>query len=108
MIMAELEKLILTAGLDLDAVASPENEAVLERGDMMMADGSGHRFQRPPRAGSTDPHNTADTERAFLRRTRRDGVGEDAVRAHLEDIRANVQLVAAEARVEELSTLTAA
>jgi hypothetical protein len=35
-------------------------------------------------------------------------VGEDAVRAHLEDIRANVQLVAAEARVEELSTLTAA
>jgi hypothetical protein len=36
------------------------------------------------------------------------GVGEDAVRGHLEDIRANVQLVASEAQMEKLTTLTAA
>jgi hypothetical protein len=35
------------------------------------------------------------------------GVGEEPVRAHLEDIRANVQLVAPEARTVELTTETA-
>ena len=57
MFMAELENLILTAGHDLDAIASPVSvdvtadddryvllsgtEALLERGDMMMADREG-------------------------------------------------------------------
>lgn len=35
------------------------------------------------------------------------GVGVDAVRNHLDDIQANVRLVAPEAQTEELATLTA-
>jgi DNA/RNA-binding domain of Phe-tRNA-synthetase-like protein len=83
MFMAELANLILTAGHDLDAMTPPLRadvtadgdryillngaEAVLERGDMMMADGVGIVCERAPRAGPADSHHPRDPPRAVRR-----------------------------------------
>jgi DNA/RNA-binding domain of Phe-tRNA-synthetase-like protein len=123
MFMAELENLILTAGHDLDAVVPPVHadvtadgdryvllsgsEVVLEGGDMMMADGTGivsSVLRGPDLRTSIKPH----TRNVLFAVYAPAGVGEDTVRAHLEDIRANVQLVAPEAQTVELTTETAA
>jgi DNA/RNA-binding domain of Phe-tRNA-synthetase-like protein len=123
MFMAELETLILTAGHDLDAVTPPVRvdvtadddryvqlngaDAVLARGDMMIADATGilSSVLRGP-----------DQRTAITRQTRHvlftayapAPVGEDAVRGHLETIHANVGLVAPAAQTEALVTLVAA
>jgi DNA/RNA-binding domain of Phe-tRNA-synthetase-like protein len=123
MFMAELENLILTAGHDLDAVVPPVhvdvtadgdryvllngNEAALEGGDMMMADGAGI-VSSVLRGPDLRTRITPQTRDVFFAAYAPAGVGEDAVRAHLEGIRANVGLVAPDARTEELTTLTAA
>jgi DNA/RNA-binding domain of Phe-tRNA-synthetase-like protein len=122
MFMAELETLILTAGHDLDAIVPPVrvdvtsdgdryvllngSEAVLAPGDMMMADGAGivssvHRG--PDLRTRIAPH----TRNVLFAAYAPAGVGEDAVRDHLERLRANVQLVAPDARTEELTTESA-
>jgi DNA/RNA-binding domain of Phe-tRNA-synthetase-like protein len=122
MFMAELENLILTAGHDLDAVVPPVRvgvtadgdgyallsgtEAVLERGDMMMADGAGI-VSSVLRGPDLRTRITPQTRNVFFAAYAPAGVGEEAVRAHLNDIRANVQLVAPEARTLELTTETA-
>jgi DNA/RNA-binding domain of Phe-tRNA-synthetase-like protein len=122
MFMAELENLILTAGHDLDALVPPVHadvtadgaryvllggtEVVLERGDMMMADCTGI-VSTVLRGPDLRTRITPQTRNAFFAVYAPAGVGEDTVRAHLEDIRANVQLVAPEARTLELTTETA-
>jgi DNA/RNA-binding domain of Phe-tRNA-synthetase-like protein len=123
MFMAELENLILTAGHDLDAVVPPVqvdvtadgdryvllngNEVTLEGGDMMMADGAGI-VSSVLRGPDLRTRITPQTRNVFFAAYAPAGVGEDAVRAHLEGIRANVELIAPDARTEELTTLTTA
>jgi DNA/RNA-binding domain of Phe-tRNA-synthetase-like protein len=122
MFMAELEDLVLTAGHDLEAVAGElrvdvtahgdryellnGSAAVLEDGDMMIADDVGivsSVLRGPDRRTRITPAtgNVLFTSYAPA------GVGEDAVRRHLERIRANVELIAPDARTEQLTTTTA-
>ena len=120
MFMAELRNLVLTAGHDLDALAPPLRadvsaegdryvalngaEAVLEPGDMLMADGAGivSSVLRGPDQRS---RITRETRNVLFAVYAPAGIGQDAVRRHLEDIRANVALVAPDAHAEALVTL---
>jgi DNA/RNA-binding domain of Phe-tRNA-synthetase-like protein len=122
MFMAEIENMVLTAGHDLDTMFPPVRVAVtadqdryvllngtaatLERGDMMMADGEGI-VSSVLRGPDVRTRITPQTRDVFFAVYAPAGVGEDAVRAHLEDIRANVELVAPKAQTEEIATLTA-
>jgi DNA/RNA-binding domain of Phe-tRNA-synthetase-like protein len=122
MFMAELSNLILTAGHDLATVALPVrvdvtreddryvlmngSELALTAGDMMMVDGSGiisSVLQGPDRRTRITPQ-TGEVLFAVYAPA---GVGENAVRDHLEDIRANVLLVAPEAETGLLAALPA-
>jgi len=112
MFMAELENLVLTAGHDLDALEAPLRadvttdgdryvllngaDAVLERGDMLMADGAGivSSVLRGPDQRTRITRGTSSVLFAVYAPA---GVGEHRVRAHLEQLRANVELVAPEA-----------
>jgi DNA/RNA-binding domain of Phe-tRNA-synthetase-like protein len=120
MFMAELRNLILTAGHDLDAVEPPLRadvtaggeryvllngaEAVLDPGDMLMADGAGivSSVLRGPDQRS---RITRETRNVLFAVYAPAGIGADAVRRHLEDIRSNVRLVAPDAQTEALVTL---
>lgn len=122
MFMAELDNLILTAGHDLDALAAPVRvdttadgdrylllngtEAVLERGDMMMVDGSGI-ISSVLRGPDRRTRITQRTRSVLFAAYAPAGIDEDAVSAHLEEIRTNVQLVAPDAKTEGLTTFTA-
>jgi DNA/RNA-binding domain of Phe-tRNA-synthetase-like protein len=122
MFMAELKNLILTAGHDFEAVARPVEVAVTrdddryvvlagrERAagpdDMMMVDRRGiisSVLQGPDRRTRI----TVETRAVLFAVYAPVGVGEGDVRRHLEDIRANVLLVAPEAKTELVSTLSA-
>jgi DNA/RNA-binding domain of Phe-tRNA-synthetase-like protein len=122
MFMAELANLVLTAGHDLDALETPLRvdvtadgdryvllsgaEAVLERGDMMMADGAGivsSVLAGPDRRTRI----TRGTRSVLFAVYAPAGVGEQVVRAHLRHVRANVELLASEAETVELSTRAA-
>jgi DNA/RNA-binding domain of Phe-tRNA-synthetase-like protein len=122
MFMAELSNLILTAGHDLAALALPVrvdvtreddgyvlmngSERTLTAGDMMMVDGSGiisSVLQGPDRRTRI----TTETEEVLFAVYAPAGIGENAVREHLEDIRANVLLLAPEAETGLLATLPA-
>jgi DNA/RNA-binding domain of Phe-tRNA-synthetase-like protein len=122
MFMAELASLVLTAGHDLDALATPLRvdvtadgdryvllggaEAVLDGGDMKMADGDGivsSVLRGPDRRTRITPETRSVLFAAYAPA----GVGEPAVQAHLEQIRANVALLAPDAETVELVTLTA-
>jgi DNA/RNA-binding domain of Phe-tRNA-synthetase-like protein len=120
MFMAELENVILTAGHDLTAVALPvradvaregdryvlmngsEREAV--PGDMMMVDGGSiisTVLYGPDQRTRIGPDTTDVLFAAYAPA----GIGEDAVREHLEDVRGNVLLLAPGAATELLATL---
>jgi DNA/RNA-binding domain of Phe-tRNA-synthetase-like protein len=122
MFMAELEDLVLTAGHDVDAVAGAVrvdatadgdryellngSEAVLRAGDMMMADGTGiisSVLRGPDRRTSITPGTRAVLFTTYAPA----GVGEAAVRRHLERIEANVRLIEPDAYTEDLVTLAA-
>jgi DNA/RNA-binding domain of Phe-tRNA-synthetase-like protein len=119
MFMAELADLVLTAGHDLDALESPLRadvmadgdryvllngaEATLERGDMLMADGAGI-VSSVLRGPDQQTQITPDTRRVLFAAYAPAGISEDVVRAHLEHIQANVELVAPEAQTVELVT----
>lgn len=122
MFMAELKNLILTAGHDLAALALPVRvdvtreedryvlmsgtERVLGAGDMMMVDGKGivsSVLYGPDRRTRIGP----DTRQVVFAAYAPAGVGENTVRDHFEDIRANVLLIAPEAETSLLATLQA-
>jgi DNA/RNA-binding domain of Phe-tRNA-synthetase-like protein len=122
MYMAELKNLILTAGHDFATLALPVrvdvtheddryvlmngSERVLKAGDMMMEDGKGiissvlHGPDRRTRI-------TRQTREVLFAVYAPGGVGESAVRSHLEDIRATVLLMAPEAETALIATLQA-
>ncbi|MBC7264830.1 MAG: hypothetical protein H5T64_10825 [Chloroflexi bacterium] len=115
MFMAELKNLLLTAGHDLEAVQMPVRldvargneryirlngqEQRLKAGDMMMTDAQGviscvlygpdHRTRITPA-----------TRRVLFAVYAPPGIGEQAVYQHLQDIQANVLLIAPEAEAE--------
>jgi DNA/RNA-binding domain of Phe-tRNA-synthetase-like protein len=122
MFMAELKNLILTAGHDLAALALPlqvdethtehryrllnDTERVLDDGDMMMVDGKGivsSVLHGPDRRTRIRP----ETREVLFAVYAPAGVGENVVREHLEDIRANVRIVAPDAENRLLATLQA-
>jgi DNA/RNA-binding domain of Phe-tRNA-synthetase-like protein len=122
MFMAELANLVLTAGHDVDALAGPVRvqvtadgdryellngaEALLTAGDMMMADDAGivsSVLRGPDRRTRITP----ETRNVVFTAYAPAGVGEDAVRAHLEDLQANVRLIAPDAQTDELVTVAA-
>jgi DNA/RNA-binding domain of Phe-tRNA-synthetase-like protein len=121
-VQAELENLILTAGHDLDAVAPPlrvdvtaeedryvllnGTEAVLAAGDMTMRDSAGI-IASVLRGPDLRTRMTPETRSVVFVAYAPAGVREDAVRDHLERIRANVQLVTPTALTEQQMTLTA-
>jgi DNA/RNA-binding domain of Phe-tRNA-synthetase-like protein len=122
MFMAELATLVLTAGHDLDALVTPVSvdvtadgarytllsgaEVMLEHGDMLMADGAGI-VSSVLRGPDQRTRITPETRSVLFAAYAPAGVGEPVVRAHLEQIRANVELLAPEAEIVELLTRTA-
>jgi len=117
MFMAELKNLLLTAGHDLEAIQTPVRldvskgseryillngrEQVLKPGDMMMADTQGvisSVLYGPDRRTRI----TSATRQVFFAVYAPSGIGEQAVYQHLQDIQANVLLVAPDAEVELL------
>jgi DNA/RNA-binding domain of Phe-tRNA-synthetase-like protein len=117
MFMAELKNLLLTAGHDLEAVQKPVGinvaegsesytrlggrEQGLKSGDMMIADAQG--VISSVLYGPDDRTRiTPETGRVLFTVYAPPGIGEEAVRQHLEDIRAYVLLIAPEAEVEAL------
>jgi len=120
MFMAEVRNLILTAGHDLDALVPPLRadvsaagdryvalngaDAVLGPGDMLMADAEGivSSVLRGPDQRSRMTRATRNVLFAVYAPA---GIGEEAVRRHLGDIRENVALVAPDAQTEALVTL---
>jgi len=120
MFMAELRSLVLTAGHDLDQlegelradvsadgdtyVTLGGNEAVLRRGDMLMADAAGivsSVLRGPDRRTRITP----ETRRAVFAIYAPAGIGEETVRRHFDDLRAHVELIAPEAHTEALVVL---
>ena len=122
MFMAELNSLLLTAGHDLETVQQPirlevaegtesytllnGKEQLLKAGDMFMADAEGiisSVIYGPDQRTRITP----ETRQVFFGVYAVPGVGNLAVREHLEDIRDNILLFAQEAEVEVLQVYTA-
>jgi hypothetical protein len=123
MFMAELRNRVLTAGHDLDELELPLRadvsadgdryvtlggaEVTLSRGDMLMTDGAGI-VSSVLRGPDQRTRITPGSRSALFAVYAPAGVGEAAVRRHLDSIRANVTLVAPEAQTAALVTLTGA
>jgi DNA/RNA-binding domain of Phe-tRNA-synthetase-like protein len=73
---------------------------------MMMADGAGI-ISSVHRGPDLRTRISPQTRNVLFAAYAPAGVGEDAVRDHLERIRANVEIVAPESRTEELTTESA-
>jgi len=117
MFMAELKNMLLTAGHDLDAIQMPVRldvssgteryvmlngrEQELKPEDMMMADTQGI-ISSVLYGPDQRTRMTPDTRHVFFAVYAPPGIGEPAVYQHLQDIQANVLLVAPEAQVELL------
>ena len=115
--MAELKNLLLTAGHGLEALHRPVRidvaeggeryvrlngqEQKLKPGDMMIVDGQGvisSVLYGPDRRTRI----TSETRQVFFTVYAPPGISEQAVYEHLQDIQANVCLVASKAKVEML------
>jgi DNA/RNA-binding domain of Phe-tRNA-synthetase-like protein len=122
MFMAELEDHLLTAGHDLESVKLPVRIDVargeehyvllngkaqtLKAGDMYIADGEGilsSILYGPDRRTQIQP----GTRQVLFTTYAPPGIGDQAVRHHMETIRDNVRLVASEATVVLLAVYTA-
>jgi DNA/RNA-binding domain of Phe-tRNA-synthetase-like protein len=122
MFMAEIEDQLLTAGHDADLLVPPlaldvatgaeryttlrGAEQELKRGDMFLADRAGaisSVIHGPDRRTAITPA----TRRVVFTAYAPPGIEAEAVRLHLENIRAKVALVAPEARLERLEVLAA-
>jgi DNA/RNA-binding domain of Phe-tRNA-synthetase-like protein len=121
MFMAELDDLLLTSGHDLKVIEEPVRldvstgteqyvringqEQVLKSGDMFIADAQGilssiiYGSDRRTRI-------TSETREVFFSTYAPPGVGAQAVCRHLENIRANVELVAPDAELVSLEVYT--
>jgi len=118
MFIAELKNVLLTAGHDLEAIQMPVRldvssggeqytrlngqEQMLKPGDMMMADAQGvvsSVIYGPDYRTRIMP----DTRHVLFAVYAPPGIGEQAVYQHLQDLQANVLLVAPEAAVERLN-----
>jgi DNA/RNA-binding domain of Phe-tRNA-synthetase-like protein len=118
MFMAELQNLLLTAGHDLDVVQPPVHldvatggeryvrlngqEQELKAGDMFIADGQGilsSIIYGPDQRTQIRPA----TRRALFTVYAPPGIDREAVQRHLQDIEANVRLVAPQATTELLA-----
>jgi DNA/RNA-binding domain of Phe-tRNA-synthetase-like protein len=120
MFMAELRSLVLTAGHDLDAVGGAlradvsahghayvtlsGSEAVLKRGDMLMADEHGI-VSSVLRGPDQRTRITPETRRVVFAVYAPVGIGKETVRRHLDDLRATVELIAPGAQTEALVVL---
>ena len=113
--MAELDNLLLTAGHDWERIKAPitlgigqgsekymtlnGKEVNVKPGDMFIADTAGilsSIINGPDQRTNITPN----TQRAFFTVYAPPGIGEPAVRKHLQDIQAYVLLIAPEAEVE--------
>ena len=122
MFMAELKNLLLTAGHDLDVLELPAGiyvaegseryvrldgqEQQLKAGDMFIADALGVMssiLYGPDDRTQIRP----ETRRVVFTVYAPPGIEAEAVRQHLQDIQANVLLVAAEAQTELLAVYSA-
>ena len=122
MFMAELQNHLLTAGHDLDALRTPLRLDVadgseqytllngktetLKPGDMFIADAEGVTssiIYGPDRRTRI----TLNTRNVFFTTYAPPGITASAVQQHLEDIQANVRLIAPEARTEMLEVYRA-
>ena len=117
MFMAELKNLLLTAGHDLTAIQKPMGvdvaegseryirlngqEQQLKPGDMMIADAEGV-ISSVLYGPDQRTRITERTQQVLFTVYAPPGIGEEAVGEHLEDIAANVLLVAPQAQVETL------
>ena len=117
MFMAEVKNLLLTAGHDLKAVVEPVTldvsrgdeyyvrlngqEQRLKAGDMMMTDSQGV-ISSVIYGPDSRTRITLDTRHVFFVVYAPKGIKEEAIRQHLDDIRANVMIVAPEAEVGQL------
>ena len=118
MFVAELKNQLLTAGHDLAAVRPPVSvgvargderfttlngrEQILKAGDMLMRDAEGvisSVLYGPDRRTRITPETTAVLFAVYAPA----GIGEAAVRRHLEEIQAGVRLIAPEATTEALT-----
>ena len=115
MFTAELKNLLLTAGHDLAAIEKPVGvdvgegsetyvrlngqEQQLKPGDMMIADAEGV-ISSVLYGPDQRTRITAGTQQVLFTVYAPAGIGEEAVYAHLEDIRDNVLLVAPQAQTE--------
>ncbi len=122
MFMAEIKNLLLTAGHDLDMLQLPVTldvatgqeqytllrgtEQVTKPGDMFMADGAGiiSSILYGPDLRTQINEKTRNVLFAVYAP---EGIGVEATRQHLEDIRENVRLVSPAARVELLDVFGA-
>jgi len=122
MFMAELTDLLLTAGHDLEAIQMPlkldvsdgserftrinGQEQVLKPGDMFIADAQAvissivYGTDRRTRI-------TSETRQVFFSTYAPAGIGEQAVRQHLENVQANIKIIAPEAEVMSLEVFSA-
>jgi DNA/RNA-binding domain of Phe-tRNA-synthetase-like protein len=118
--MAELRNAILTAGHDRDRLELPVRadvsldgdryvllggaETVLEAGEMLMADGTGivSSILRGP---DRRTRIVTETRGVLFAVYAPAGIGDAKVRRHLDDIRANVELIAPGARTESTIVL---
>jgi len=115
MFMAELQNLLLTAGHDLDSLALPVHlsvaegsehyvllngqEQALKAGDMFMADRQGvisSVIYGPDQRSRITPATRSVLFAVYAP----PGIGPEAVRQHLRDLRRHVLLIAPQARVE--------
>lgn len=122
MFMAELKNLLLTAGHDLAAAQEPirldvstgneryillnGQEQALRPGDMMVADALGV-ISDVIYGPDQRTRITSTTQRVLFVVYAPAGIGAEAVRQHLQDIRANVLLFAPQAEVESLEVYVA-
>jgi DNA/RNA-binding domain of Phe-tRNA-synthetase-like protein len=122
MFMAELNDLLLTAGHDLEAIQMPlkldvsdgserftridGQEQALKPGDMFIADAQAVISSI---IYGTDQRTriTSETRQVFFSTYAPAGIGEQAVRRHLENIQANVKIIAPEAEVMSLEVFSA-
>jgi len=118
MFMAELKNLLLTAGHDLEAIQMPVRldvakgseqyimlngqEQTLKAGDMMMADAQGI-ISSVLYGPDYRTRITPATRQVLFVVYAPPGIGEQVVHQHLQDIQANVRLIAPKAQVELLS-----